>query len=58
MLSTDQKSKINKLWDMFWSRGMTNPITAIEQMPYLLFMRRLDQTDSDKIETLKLLVHC
>lgn len=36
---------------MFWSRGMTNPITAIEQMSYLLFMRRLDQTDSDKIET-------
>lgn len=47
MLSNDLKSKINKLWDKFWSRGITNPITAIEQISYLLFMRRIDDADTD-----------
>jgi type I restriction enzyme M protein len=46
MLSNDLKSKINKLWDKFWSRGITNPITAIEQISYLLFMRRIDDADA------------
>lgn len=46
MLSPELKSKINKLWDKFWSRGITNPITAIEQISYLLFMRRMDDADS------------
>jgi type I restriction enzyme M protein len=45
MLSNDLKSKINKLWDKFWSRGISNPIDAITQISYLLFMRRLDDTD-------------
>lgn len=45
MLSNDLKSKINKLWDKFWSRGITNPIDAITQISYLLFMRRLDDND-------------
>lgn len=47
MLSNDLKSKINKLWDKFWSRGITNPITAIEQISYLLFLRRLDDVDKE-----------
>lgn len=51
MLSNELKSKINKLWDKFWSRGITNPITAIEQISYLLFMRRID--DSDALEKAK-----
>jgi type I restriction enzyme M protein len=46
MLSNELKSKINKLWDKFYSRGITNPITAIEQISYLLFMRRIDDADS------------
>ncbi|MFN8844073.1 MAG: N-6 DNA methylase [Chryseotalea sp.] len=51
MLSNELKSKINKLWDKFWSRGITNPITAIEQISYLLFMRRID--DADVLEKAK-----
>ncbi|MBX7226939.1 MAG: type I restriction-modification system subunit M [Chitinophagales bacterium] len=51
MLSNELKSKINKLWDKFWSRGITNPITAIEQISYLLFMRRLD--DAGTVEKAK-----
>lgn len=51
MLSNDLKSIINKLWDKFWSSGITNPITAIEQISYLLFMCRID--DADAIEKAK-----
>lgn len=49
MFSSTLKSKINQLWDKFWSRGITNPITAIEQISYLLFIRRLDELDTSKI---------
>lgn len=48
MLSNDLKSKITTLWDKFWSRGIANPITAIEQISYLLFMRRIDETDLEE----------
>lgn len=41
------KSLINSLWDKFWSGGISNPLTAIEQISYLLFMRRLDQMDAE-----------
>ena len=40
------KSLINSLWDKFWSGGISNPLTAIEQISYLLFMRRLDEMDT------------
>lgn len=46
MLSPEIKSKINKLWDKFWSGGISNPLTAIEQISYLLFLRRLDELDT------------
>ncbi len=39
------KTKINQLWDKFWSGGIANPLTAIEQITYLLFMKRLDELD-------------
>jgi len=45
MLSTTIKSEIKRLWDKFWSGGISNPLTAIEQISYLLFMRRLDELD-------------
>lgn len=45
MLTPEIKSQINKLWDKFWSGGISNPLTAIEQISYLLFMRRLDDLD-------------
>ncbi|MCK4789471.1 MAG: N-6 DNA methylase [Desulfobacteraceae bacterium] len=38
-------SQINKLWDTFWSGGIANPLTAIEQITYLLFMKKLDELD-------------
>lgn len=46
MLKPDLKSKINQLWDRFWSGGISNPLTAIEQMSYLIFMKRLEDLDN------------
>lgn len=46
MLMLEMKSLINALWDKFWSGGISNPLTAIEQISYLLFMRRLDEMDT------------
>lgn len=43
------KSKIDQLWNKFWSGGISNPLTAIEQITYLLFMKRLDELDSKKV---------
>ncbi len=39
------KSKIDQLWNKFWSGGISNPLTAIEQITYLLFMKRFDELD-------------
>jgi type I restriction enzyme M protein len=41
--SPELKSKIEQLWNKFWSGGISNPLTAIEQITYLLFMKRLDE---------------
>jgi len=46
MLDPKIKSKIEKLWNMFWAGGLANPLTAIEQMSYLIFMKRLEDLDS------------
>lgn len=42
------KSKIDQLWNKFWSGGISNPLTAIEQITYLLFMKRLDELDQNR----------
>lgn len=39
------KNKIDQLWNKFWSGGISNPLTAIEQITYLLFIKRLDEQD-------------
>ncbi|OGR27391.1 MAG: DNA methyltransferase [Desulfobacterales bacterium RIFOXYA12_FULL_46_15] len=42
------KAKIGQLWNKFWAGGISNPLTAIEQITYLLFMKRLDELDQKK----------
>ena len=42
MLNQNIKNKISNLWDMFWAAGFSNPLTALEQISYLLFMRRAE----------------
>ncbi|MBT4823817.1 N-6 DNA methylase [Candidatus Woesearchaeota archaeon] len=50
MLDQELKSKINLLWDKFWSNGVSNPLQAIEQISYLLFLKKLEDEDSKRIE--------
>src|SRR3989338_5010607 len=45
MLKPELKSAINKLWDRFWAGGLANPLTAIEQISYLIFIKRLEDLD-------------
>ncbi len=45
-LAPELKSKIDALWDKFWSGGLSNPLSSIEQMSYLIFMRRLEDMDA------------
>jgi type I restriction enzyme M protein len=40
------KALINSLWNTLWSGGIANPLTAIEQITYLLFMKRLDDMET------------
>lgn len=42
------KSLIEKLWNKFWSGGISNPLTAIEQITYLIFMKRIDELDTKR----------
>jgi type I restriction enzyme M protein len=42
MITGTIKSQVDKVWDAFWSGGISNPLQVIEQITYLLFVRRLD----------------
>lgn len=42
------KAHINSLWNTFWSGGISNPLSAIEQISYLLFMKRLDDMETKR----------
>lgn len=48
MLTGELRSKIDKVWEQFWTGGLSNPITVIEQMTYLLFIRRLDDIHTQR----------
>ncbi len=42
MITGDIRNQIDRIWDSFWSGGISNPLEVIEQITYLLFIRRLD----------------
>lgn len=44
MVTGELKSQVDKIWETFWTGGISNPLTVIEQFTYLLFLRRLDET--------------
>lgn len=46
MITGELKNKIDGLWQMFWTGGLTNPLDVVEQMTYLMFIRDLDDTDN------------
>ena len=43
ILSGDIRHKVDGIWDTFWSGGISNPLEVLEQLTYLLFIRRLDE---------------
>ena len=46
MVTGELKNKIDSLWDIFCTGGLTNPLDVIEQMTYLMFIRDLDDADN------------
>src|SRR5436190_631889 len=42
MLTTELRSQVDSIWNAFWTGGISNPLEVIEQITYLLFLRRLD----------------
>ena len=48
MLTGELRNKIDNLWEIFWTGGLTNPLDVVEQMTYLMFIHDLDVTDNTK----------
>ncbi len=46
MLTGEIRNKVDAIWKEIWSGGMSNPLEVIEQLTYLLFIRRLDETQT------------
>ena len=45
MLTGQIRNNVDKLWEKFWVGGITNPLTVIEQISYLMFARMLDMQE-------------
>ncbi|WP_242088767.1 type I restriction-modification system subunit M N-terminal domain-containing protein, partial [Microbacterium lacticum] len=43
MVTGELRAQVDKVWDAFWSGGIANPVEVIEQITYLLFIKRLDE---------------
>ena len=48
MITGELKSKIDSIWEIFWTGGLTNPLDVIEQITYLMFIHDLDDADNLK----------
>ena len=48
MITGEIKNRIDKIWDAFWTGGITNSLTVLEQMTYLFFMKMLDDAQVKK----------
>ena len=46
MITGELKNKIDSLWEIFWTGGITNPLDVVEQMTYLMFIHDLDDADN------------
>jgi len=42
MITGELRSQVDRIWNTFWTGGITNPLEVLEQLTYLLFLRRLD----------------
>lgn len=48
MLTGEIRSQVDRIWDAFWTGGISNPLEVMEQITYLLFLRRLDDQQTLK----------
>lgn len=48
MITGELRNKVDRVWDAVWSGGITNPLEVIQQITYLLFIRRLDELQAKK----------
>lgn len=48
MITGELKNKIDSIWEIFWTGGLTNPLDVIEQMTYLMFIHDLDVADNTR----------
>ncbi|EFL01543.1 type I restriction enzyme [Streptomyces sp. SPB78] len=48
MITGELKSKVDRVWNAFWSGGIANPLEVMEQITYLLFVKRLDEIQTRK----------
>ncbi|MCY7998438.1 type I restriction-modification system subunit M [Bacillus haynesii] len=48
MITGELRNKVDKVWETFWTGGITNPLTVIEQFTYLLYIKRLDDNEKKK----------
>ena len=50
MITGAIKNKVDKIWTDIWAGGITNPLTVIEQLTYLMFIRSLDEHELETEE--------
>ena len=55
MLTGEVRNQIDRIWDAVWSGGMSNPLEVVEQITYLLFIKRLDKMQDRALERAQLL---
>jgi len=55
LITGEIKSQVDRVWDAFWSGGISNPLSVIEQTTYLLFARRLDEVHTAREKQANLL---
>ena len=55
MITGELKNRIDSLWEIFWTGGLTNPLDVIEQMTYLMFIHDLDDTDNKRAKESEML---
>lgn len=47
MITGPLRNQVDRIWDAFWSGGVSNPMTVIEQFTYLLFLKQLDERQAN-----------
>lgn len=55
MITNELKNQVDKIWETFWTGGISNPLTVVEQFTFLIFIKSLDtaQNKIDKQKRLK-----